>query len=141
MKAAGIINKDGPSNRILGAGFHAVAEYTAYGQLVGSRGSLSTHDAWARVAQLALSDRNAEAADRASRILLGDMFVAALGLEGGGVVLAVVEGPVVSAVADQLVHALDVAVGDFVGPVPASYAVLVGFAILALFFFSGRDCP
>jgi hypothetical protein len=86
---------------------------------------------------LALSGSSSAAAEKATSILLGDMMVAALGLEGGGVLLAVVERPVVGAVADELARALDAAVGDFIGPVPALYAVLGVVALLALLFYYG----
>ncbi len=135
MKAAGIINKEATTDRILKAGFDAVAEYDEFGDPVGSRGGLSSQYAWASVAPVAFSRRGMEAEEKATAIILGDMLMAVLDLEGGGTLLAIVERPVVGAVAEELTRALDSAVGDYIGPVPAPLAVLGGVLILALIIF------
>ena len=132
MKAAGIINKEAATDRILKAGFQAVAEYDEFGNLVDWRGgSLSRQDMWPRVGQIAFSRGGAAAEEKATAMILGDMIVVALNLEGGGTLLAIVEGQFADAAADELTHALD-AVGDYIGPIPAPLAVLGGVLILAL---------
>jgi hypothetical protein len=133
MKAAGIINKEAATDRILKAGFQAVAEYDEFGNLVDWRGgSLSRQDMWPRVGQIAFSRGGAAAEEKATAMILGDMIVVALNLEGGGTLLAIVEGQFADAAADELTHALDAAVGDYIGPIPAPLAVLGGVLILAL---------
>jgi hypothetical protein len=137
MKSAGKIHKEATTTRILKAGFQAVAEYDQFGRLVGSRGTLSSHYAWSRVAQIALSRGGIAVEEKATAIILGDMFMAALDLEGGGTLLAIVERPVADAAAEELTHALDSAVGDYIGPIPAPLAVFAGVMILALILLSG----
>jgi hypothetical protein len=58
--------------------------------------------------------------------------VAALDVEGGGTLLAISEQFVTDAAARKLTSALDTAVGDYVGPIPAPLAVLGGVLILTL---------
>lgn len=131
MKPARLIDKSATTDRILKAGFHAVAEYDQYGRLVGAQGELSSQYAWERVAQIAFSRAGIAVEEKATAIVLGDLFMAALDLEGGGTLLAIVERPAVGAAAEQLTHALDKAVGDYIGPVPAPLVVLVGALIVA----------
>ncbi len=132
MKPAGLINQSATTNRILKAGFHAVAEYDQTGCLVGAQGGLSSQYAWQRVAQIAFSRAGVAAEEKATAIVLGDLFMAALDLEGGGTLLAIVERPVADAAAEQLTHALDRAVGYYIGPVPAPLVVLGGVLIVAV---------
>lgn len=132
MKPAGLINKNATTNRIMKAGFDAVAEYDQHGRLVGAQGGLSSQYAWECVAQIAFSRAGIEAEQKATAIVLGDLFMAVLDLEGGGTLLAIVQRWVVDAAADQLTHALDDAVGDYIGPVPAPLVVLVGVLIVAV---------
>jgi len=114
MVRKGISNNSGVVNRVLGVGFDAIAEYDALGALVGSAGQLSSDYAWARIAALALSGHGQEAAEHALAIELGDLFVAALGVEGGGVLLAVAERVVVGTAADDLARRLDQAIANVV---------------------------
>jgi hypothetical protein len=102
MKAAGIIEKEAATKRILNAGFRAVAEYDQFGQLVGARGNLSSNYAWTRVTQIAQSRAGIETEEKATAILLGDMFVAALDLEGGGTLLTISEQLVTDVAAEEL---------------------------------------
>ena len=132
MKAPGIIDKEAATKRILNAGFHAVAEYDQFGGLVAASGVLSSEYAWTRVAQIAWSRAGIETEEKATAILLGDMFVAALDLEGGGTLLAVSEQFVTDAAAEKLTSALDAAVGEYIGPIPAPLAVLGGVLLLTL---------
>ncbi len=132
MKAAGIIEKEAATKRILNAGFRAVAEYDQFGQLVDARGNLSSNYAWTRIAQIAQSRAGIETEEKATAILLGDMFVAALDLEGGGTLLGISEQVVTDAAAENLTSALDTAVGEYIGPIPAPLAVLGGVLILTL---------
>jgi hypothetical protein len=132
MKAAGIVDKEAAAKRILNAGFRAVAEYDQRGRLVAARGVLSSEYAWTRVEQIAYCRAGMETEEKATAILLGDMFVAALDVEGGGTLLAISEQFVTDAAARKLTSALDTAVGDYVGPIPAPLAVLGGVLILTL---------
>ncbi len=132
MKAAGIIEKEAAAKRILNAGFCAVAEYDQFGQFVGARGNLSSNYAWTRVAQIAQSRAGIETEEKATAILLGNMFVAALDLEGGGTLLAISEQFVTDAAAEKLTSGLDTAVGDYIGPIPAPLAVLGGVLMLVV---------
>ena len=136
MKHAGLINKSATTSRILKAGFHAVAEYDQNGCLIDTQGTLSSRHAWELVAQIAFSRAGMEAEEKATAIVLGDLFMAVLDLEGGGTLLAIVERPVVDAAAEQLTHALDKAVGDYIGPVPAPLAVFGGVLIGAVILLS-----
>ena len=70
--------------RILNAGFDALTEYDQGRALVGQAGELSSEFAWARVATLALTGQTGAAAEHATAIALDDLFVAALGVDGGG---------------------------------------------------------
>ena len=132
MKAAGIIEKEAATKRILNAGFHAVAEYDQFGQLVAARGVLSSESAWTCVAQIARSRAGIETEEKATAILLGDMFLAALDLEGGGTLIAISERLVTDAAAEKLTKALDSALGEYIGPIPAPLAVLGSVLILTL---------
>ncbi len=132
MKAAGIIGRDAATKRILNAGFRAVAEYDQFGRLVDARGNLSSHYAWTRVAQIAQSRAGVETEEKATAIILGDMFLAALDLEGGGTLLAVAEQLVTDVAAEKLTSALDAAVGEYIGPIPAPLAVLGSILILVV---------
>jgi hypothetical protein len=132
MKPAGLIHKTGTTSRVLDAGFHAVAEYDAFGNLTGAQGELSSQYAWSRVAQIAFSRAGDIAAQKATQIILANMFIAALDLQGGGTLLAIAERPVAEAAAEDLTGRLDRAVADYIGPVPAPLAVLAGVIILAL---------
>jgi hypothetical protein len=131
MKHAGLINKSATTNRILKAGFDAVAEYDRDGCLIDARGALSAQYAWELVAQIAFSRAGMEAEEKATTIVLGGLFMAVLDLEGGGTLLAIVERPAVDVAAEQLTHALNKAVGDYIGPVPAPLAVFGGVLIVA----------
>lgn len=132
MKAPGIIEKDAATKRILNAGFRAIAEYDQFGRLVAARGVLSSEYAWTRVAQIAQSRAGIETEEKATATLLGDMFVAALDLEGGGTLLAISEQLVTDVAAEKLTSALDTAVGEYIGPIPAPLAVLGSVLILIL---------
>jgi hypothetical protein len=132
MNAPGIIEKDAATKRILNAGFSAIAEYDQFGRLVAAGGVLSSEYAWTRVAQIAQSRAGIETEEKATAILLGDMFVAALDLEGGGTLLAISEQLVTDAAAEKLTSALDTAVGEYIGPIPAPLAVLGCVLILTL---------
>jgi hypothetical protein len=132
MKQAGLINKNATTDRIIKAGFDAVAEYDQHGRLVGAQGGLSSQYAWERVAQMAFSRAGIETEEKATAIVLGDLFMAALDLDGGGTLFAIVERPVADVAAQQLTHTLDTAVGYYIGPVPAPLAVLGGVLIVAV---------
>jgi hypothetical protein len=103
------------ATRILDAGFDALIEYDQAGVAVGRAGELSSEFAWVRVAALALAGKGQAAAEHATAMALGDLFVAALGVEGGGVLLAVAERIVLGEAADEMAAALDRAVADAVG--------------------------
>lgn len=132
MTRSGKIHNEATTTRILNAGFRAVAEYDRFGDLVGYRGTLSRSDSWSRAQQIAMSRGGIEAEQKATALILSDMFVAALDLDGGGTLLAIVERPLADAAAVELTKALDGAVGDYIGPVPAPLAVLVGVLIIAV---------
>jgi hypothetical protein len=78
-------------------------------------GELSSQFAWARVAQFAFAGQDRAAAENAVSILLNDMFIAALGLQGGGTLLAIAERHVVAEAADQLAGGLDRAIAGVLG--------------------------
>jgi hypothetical protein len=122
-------------NRILRAGFNALVEYDSLGQVVGSAGGLSSGFAWARVAQFAFSGQNPDVAEKATAILLGDMLIAALAVQGGGTLLAVAERQVLAQVADDLARALDRAVAGVLGEKLAPWAVFAGVVTLVYFTF------
>jgi hypothetical protein len=131
MKRPGKIHHEATTDRILKAGFRAVAEYDQSGDLVGYRGTLGRPDSWSRVQQIAISRGGMEVEEKATALILSDMFMAALDLDGGGTLLAIAERPLADAAAEDLTRALDSAVGDYIGPVPAPLAVLVGALIVA----------
>jgi hypothetical protein len=135
MKPAGQIGKDATRARIIGAGFRAVAEYDEFGNLVGSEGTLARQDSWDRVHNIAFSRAGIALEEKATAVILSDMFIAALDLDSGGTLLAIIERPVSDAVAERLTKALDSAVGDYIGPVPAPLVVLGGVLLLAALLF------
>ncbi len=120
-------------NRILRGGFNALVEYDANGRVVGSAGGLSSGLAWARVAQFAFAGQNPAAAEKATSILLMDLFVAALALEGGGTLLAIAEGQVAEDAADELAKRLDQAVAGILGEKVAPWAVLAGVIVVLVY--------
>jgi hypothetical protein len=65
---------------------------------------------------LALTGQTGTAAERATAIALDDLFVAVLGVDGGGLLLAVAERTLLGEAADEMTAALDRAVTDVVGP-------------------------
>jgi hypothetical protein len=121
-------------NRILKAGFNAVVEYDSNGRIVASAGELSSRFAWARVAQFAFAGQDPAAAEKATSILLNDVFIAALGLQGGGTLLAIAERQVVGEAADELARSLDHAVAGILGEKLAPWAVLAGVVVIILYF-------
>lgn len=137
MKQPGQICKAATTARIIDAGFRAVAEYDQFGALVGYEGTLRRHDSWSRVQQIAFSRGGIALEQKATAVLLSDMFIAALDLEGGGTLLAILERPVSDAAAEGLTKALDSAVGDYIGPVPAPLAVLGGVLLIAALLLGG----
>jgi hypothetical protein len=135
MVPKGISSDQSRVRRILSAGFDALGEYDAYGVLLASAGGLSSQFAWDRVASLAISGQGQSAVEGAVAIVLDDMFVAALGLEGGGTLLAIAERQVIGEAADELAKALDGAVTEAVGPKLAPW-LLGAAAIGALYLIS-----
>jgi hypothetical protein len=137
MKPAGQIAKSPTIARIIRAGFRAVAEYDEFGSLVGYEGTLGRRDSWSRAQHIAFSRGGIALEQKATAVILGDMFIAALDLEGGGTLLAIVERPISDVAAERLTEALDTAVGDYIGPVPAPLAVLGGVLMIAILLVGG----
>lgn len=137
MKLPGQIGKAATTARIIKAGFRAVAEYDELGTLVGSEGTLERRDSWGQAQQIAFSRAGIEAEQKATAVILGDMFIATLDLQGGGTLLAILERPVTDAAAEKLTKALDSAVGEYIGPVPAPLAVLAGVLVIGALVFGG----
>jgi hypothetical protein len=119
-------------NRILRGGFNALVEYDSTGRMVGSAGALSSNYAWARVAQFAFAGQKPAAAEKATSILLGGMLIAALGVEGGGTLLAIAERQVIGQAADDLTRSLDRAVAGVLGEKLAPWAVLAVVLIVVV---------
>lgn len=136
MKSPGKIQDLAATARVLRAGFQAFAEYDHLGRLVDARGQ-ATRATWIRAAEIARSRSGQEAEQKATAMLLGDIFVAGLDLQGGGTLLAIIERPVAEAAATELTSRLDSALGDFIGPVPTPLAVLAGVMILAFVVLGG----
>jgi hypothetical protein len=136
MKSPGKTRDDATTARVLGAGFQVVAEYDHLGRLVNARGRLN-RGTWIRAAEIARSRSGVEAEQKATAMLLSDIFIGGLDLQGGGTLLAIIERPVAEAAADQLTSRLDSALGDYIGPVPAPLAVLAGVIILAFIVLGG----
>jgi hypothetical protein len=134
MTAPNISNDNVAAERIMRAGFNALVEYDSNGGIVGSAGELSSHFAWARVAQFAFAGQNPAAAESATSIMLNDMFIAALGIQGGGTLLAIAERQVVAEAADELTRGLDRAVAGVFGEKVAPWAVLAGVIGVVLYF-------
>ncbi|HEY4915285.1 MAG TPA: hypothetical protein VIH92_00085 [Solirubrobacteraceae bacterium] len=137
MKPPGQIGKAATTARIIKAGFRAAAEYDEFGSLVGYEGNLERHDSWSRVEQIAFSRAGMEVEEKATAVILGDMFIAALDLQGGGTLVAILERPVTDAAAEKLTKALDSAVGEYIGPVPAPLAVLGGALLIGALVLGG----
>lgn len=133
MASPGIASDRVAVNRILRSGFDAVAEYDAGGNLVACAGELSSAFTWARVGSLALSGQRQESAEKATGIVLGDLFVAGLGLGGGGTLLAVAERQVIGEAAQELALALDRAVAGVVGEKLAPWVVLGGVLAIVVY--------
>ena len=132
MLRKGISLDQAVSRRILNAGFDAIAEYDQSAVLVGTAGALSSGLMWGRVATLAISGQQYAAADTAASIALDDLFAAVLGVEGGGLLLAIVERTIIGEAADDLAAALDRTVTDGVGPKWAPALVGAGAVAVAL---------
>lgn len=135
MTSANISKDNVAVKRILGAGFDALVEFDSNGQIVGSAGQLSSRFAWSRVSQFAFAGQSQRAAQKATSILLGDMLIAVLGVEGGGTLLAIAERQLVAGAADELARSLDRAVAGVLGEKLAPWAVLAGVVIAVIVFF------
>jgi hypothetical protein len=136
MTSSGISTDRVAVSRILNAGFDALAEYDAFGRLVGSAGGLSSGFAWARVGWLASSAQRPTPTEKATPIPLQGIFVALLGLEGGGTLLAVAERQVVGQAADELASSLDRAVAGVFGAKLAPWAILAGAVGIGIYLAS-----
>ena len=137
MKAPSVLQQQAATYRILKT-FHAVAEYDEFGRLLGSQGTLTTQSAWSTVAAVAASRAGVEAEKSATAIVLADMILATVDLQGGGTLIAILERPLADAAAEELTDALNRALGDYVGPIPVSLAVVAGVLMIALILFN-RD--
>ncbi len=141
MASPGIARDGVAVGRILRSGFDAVAEYDAGGSLVAWAGELSSDFTWARVGGLAFSGQGQGVAEKATAMVLGDLVVAALGLEGGGTLLAIAERQVVGQAAQELARALDRAVAGVVGEKLAPWAVLAGVLAILIYVAASSAGP
>ncbi len=137
MTPRNISNDRIAANRILKSGFDALVEYDSLGRVVGTAGVPSSHLSWARAAQFAFAGSTQGAAQNATTILLSDMFIAALGVGGGGTLLAIIERQVLSETAASVASKLDRAVAGVVGEKLAPWAVLAGVVLVAYFGLRG----